>query len=350
MPADYYELLGVPRDVDDVSLKKAYRKLALQYHPDRNPDDAEAEQRFKEVSEAYEVLSDPQKRHTYDRFGHEGLRNQGFGGFGGVGVEDIFSHFGDLFGDFFGFGGGRRRGPPRGASLQYNLALTLEECLTGVERVVDIPRPHPCQTCEGSGAKPGTQPSTCSTCGGRGQVVMARGILHMSTVCPRCRGNGKMVGDPCKDCRGSGEQQQIEKVKVKIPPGVDTGTKLRLAGKGEPAPAPNGEPGDLLVVCHVEDHDRFERHGAELLGELSIDMVQAALGDTIELETLDGETTRVKVEPGTQPGAVIRLRKLGLPHLDGRRGRGDLHLQVQVTVPTRLSRKQKALLRDFQKA
>lgn len=342
---DYYELLSVDREVDDAGLKRAYRKAAMQWHPDKNPGDDDAEARFKAVSEAYEVLSDPHKRQIYDRYGHDGLKNQGFGGFGGV--EDIFSHFGDFFSDLFGgFGGGGRRPRNQGKSLRLDLGVTLEECLTGVERTVDIPRTMVCDPCEGSGAKPGTKPEPCETCGGHGQVVMARGIISMQTTCPRCRGAGQTIKEACGACDGAGRRRTESKVKVKVPPGVDTGIKLRLAGQGEGPPRPGGAPGDLLVVIHVAEHAQFDRHGPDLLGELSLDIVQATLGAEVEVSTLDGEVP-VDVEPGTQPGAVLRLRGRGLPFLDGRSGRGDLHLRVQVQVPTSVSEEQAALLRAF---
>ncbi len=340
MPADYYELLSVEKDADESTLKRAYRKAALKYHPDRNPGDTEAEARFKEVSEAYEVLSDPEKRSIYDRYGHEGLQNGGFGGFRGV--EDIFSHFGDLFGDLFGGFGRRQR--TRGRDIQYHLALSLEQCLSGGEERIEIPRDISCKTCTGSGAKPGTKPTQCGTCGGRGQVAVARGFITMSTTCPRCRGVGTMITDPCEDCEGSGTNQKVDAVNVKIPAGIDEGMRLRVTGKGEPMSG--GTPGDLYVVIHLEEHERFERHGADLLGELAIDMVQACLGDAIEFDTLDGMAP-LTVPPGTQPGTILRLDGEGLPHLDGRAGRGHLHLRVQVQIPEELSERQRELLESF---
>lgn len=347
MQQDYYDLLGVSRDADAATIKKQYRKLAMQYHPDRNPGDAAAEDKFKQVSEAYEVLSDEEKRHIYDRFGHEGLANNGFGGFGQTRVEDIFEHFGSMFGDLFGFGGGRRQS--RGAHLRYDLTLTLEECLTGVQKELEIPRRVPCETCTGSGAKPGTQPTRCGTCGGRGQVAVARGFISMTTTCPRCRGAGEIIKEPCADCGGAGRRQQVERVTVKVPAGVDGGMKLRLTGKGEAPAEGAGPPGDLYVVIQVADHPRFERHQSELLGELPIDVVQACLGDELEVETLDGPE-KVAVAPGTQPGDVIRVSGRGMPYVDGRPGRGDLHLQVKVEVPRRVTEKQADLLRAFREA
>lgn len=341
--ADFYELLGVAKDVDGRTIKKAYRKLALKYHPDRNPDDAEAEESFKAVSEAYEVLSNTEKRGIYDRFGHAGLEGRGMGG--GFGdVSDIFSHFGDVFGDLFGFGRGRQR-VRRGADLRYNLQVSLEDCLTGVERDLEIPRDVDCETCSGTGAKPGTKPVKCTTCDGQGQVLMNRGFIQMATTCRACAGHGKVIRHGCKTCKGKGKKTETSRVNVKIPAGIDEGMKLRLTGLGQPAPE-GGEPGHLYVVIHLEEHPRFQRHNADLVGELKVGMVRAALGGKIEVETLSGKRT-VDVKPGTQPGAVTRLRNEGLPYLDGRPGRGDLLLQYVIEIPTELTDKQRELLESF---
>lgn len=351
MPDDYYELLGVPRDADERALKKAYRKLAMQYHPDRNPGDAAAEERFKAISEAYAVLSDDQKRRIYDRYGKEGLNNQGgAGGFGDIG--DIFSQFGDIFGDLFGFGGGGGRGGrgrTRGADLRMAMSLTLEECLSGVEKLVEIPRKVDCGTCGGTGARPGTQPKVCRTCGGRGQVAVNRGFITMTTTCPRCRGTGQIIETPCDTCHGSGYEETVDKVTVKIPAGVDTGMKLRVSGKGERSQVPGGSPGDLYVVVQVAEHPRFERHGGELLGELGIDMVQAVLGAEVEFETLDG-TEAIQIEPGVQPGSIIRLRDRGMPSVERGRRRGDMHLRVVVRIPKALTDRQRELIEAFAEA
>lgn len=349
MPDDYYELLGVPRDADERVLKKAYRKQAMQYHPDRNPGDVAAEERFKAISEAYEVLSDPQKRQIYDRYGKQGLENQGFSGFSDIG--DIFSQFGDLFGDLFGFGGGggRRARVARGPDLRMQMQLTLGECLTGVDRLVEIPRTVDCETCEGSGAAEGSEATTCGTCRGQGQVAVNRGFITMRTTCPRCRGEGRVVDNPCRTCRGSGGRQISDEVKVRIPAGIDHGMKLRVAGKGERSPTPGGPAGDLYVVIAVADHPRFERHGTELLGEIEIDMVQACLGDEVEFETLDGVET-IRLEAGTQPGDLVHLRGRGLPSVDRGRARGDLHLRVAVRIPKTLDRRQRELLEAFREA
>ncbi|MCA9547681.1 MAG: molecular chaperone DnaJ, partial [Myxococcales bacterium] len=301
------------------------------------------EARFKEVSEAYEVLSDDEKRRIYDRFGHEGLKGRGFGGFSDV--EDVFSHFGDLFGDLFGFGG-RRGGRRRGAHLRYELSLSLEECLRGLEKELELPRDHACQTCDGSGAAPGSKPETCSVCHGAGQVRVGRGFITMATTCPRCQGRGETIAKPCSACDGRGQVREIEKVTVRIPAGVDHGMKLRLNGKGQPGPE-GGPPGDLYVIIHVADHPRFQRDGSELLAELPLEMADAALGTRIPFETLDGETHEVEVPAGTQPGTLLRLEGHGMPRLDGRPGRGDLHLHTVVRVPTDLTDSQRALLAQF---
>jgi molecular chaperone DnaJ len=345
MRADYYDVLGVARDASPEQLKKAYRKAAMQYHPDRNPGNAEAEAKFKEVSEAYEVLSDSEKRGVYDRYGHDGLKSQGFGGFGGATAEDIFSHFGDIFGDLFGFGGGRSRGPRRGADLRYDLELTLKECLTGAEKEIEVPREIRCDDCSGTGVKDGGQPKKCTTCEGMGQVAVSRGFIRMATTCPQCRGRGTLIEDPCRTCRGSGRALERETMTVKVPAGVDTGIKIRHRGKGEAAPTPDGPHGDLYVLIRVADHPVFERHGRDLVAELPVDMVDACLGATVEFETLDG-VEKVKIPDGTQHGDTFRIRHRGLPDLDSGR-RGDIHLVARIEIPKRLNRKQKKLLKDF---
>ncbi|MFN3197023.1 MAG: molecular chaperone DnaJ [Bradymonadia bacterium] len=343
MPKDYYDLLGVSRQASASELKKAYRKLAMKYHPDRNPGDTVAEEHFKEISEAYEVLSDDQKRQIYDRFGHEGLKSQGMGG-GFADVGDIFGQFGDLFGDLFGGGGGRRR-RERGADLRYSLVLGLEECLTGVERELEIPRDHICDTCHGTGAHPDHPPVTCDMCGGNGQVFVSRGFIRMSTTCPKCQGQGRIITKPCPTCHGEGTRQEVSKVKVTIPPGVDHGMRLRLTGQGQPGP--NGlPPGDLYVVIQVREHPRFERRDAELISVLKVDMVTATLGGTLPFEGLD-ESLEIEVPAGTQPGTLLRVAGQGMPTVERKHTRGDLHLQVQVAIPTQLTKKQRELLKEF---
>lgn len=344
MPQDYYDLLGVSRDSSASELKKAYRKQAMKYHPDRNPGDTVAEERFKEISEAYEVLSNDQKRHIYDRYGHEGLKSQGMGG-GFSDVGDIFSHFGDLFEGIFGGGGGRRQ-RNRGDDLRYPLPMTLEECLSGIERELEIPRDSSCGTCGGTGAHPDHPPTTCDMCGGAGQVYVSRGFIRMSTTCPKCQGAGQTITKPCGACHGQGSTREVGKVKVTIPPGVDHGMRLRLSGQGQPGP--NGlPPGDLFVVIQIRDHPRFERRDTELVSILEVDMVTAAIGGSVPFEALD-EKLSVKVAPGTQPGTMLRIPGQGMPSVERRSTRGDLHLQVNVSIPTALSDEQVELLKAFQ--
>lgn len=343
MPADYYQTLEVAKDADDRDLKKAYRSLALKYHPDRNPGDAAAEDKFKEVSEAYEVLADPQKRQIYDRFGHEGLKSRGAGGSHSSSVEDIFSHFGDIFGDIFGRGGGGRGRPRRGADLLTEVEILLVDCLTPTQRVVEIPREIGCAACAGSGAKAGTKPIVCATCGGIGQVQIQSGLFSMVTPCTRCGGQGKLIKDPCGTCRGVGRTRTTSSVKVTIPPGIEAGMRLRVTGQGEDGPG-GAPPGDLYVVVQVRDHDRFERHGADLLAELPIDLVDACLGGKTTFESLDGPVP-VEIAAGTQSHSLLRVRGRGMPRLEqGGKGRGDLHLRVTVTIPRKLSDEQTRLL------
>ena len=339
---DFYTRLGVARDADAAALKAAYRRLAMQYHPDRNPGDAGAESTFKDISEAYGVLSDPQKRQMYDRFGSAGL--SGGAGFGNV--DDIFSHFSDIFGDILGFGRARAKArKPRGNHVRADISITLEECLTGVARALDIPRHSVCEPCGGDGAKPGTEPAECPTCQGRGQVSIGRGIIAMKTTCPRCRGKGKVIPEPCGTCKGSGQNTVNERLTVKVPAGIDHGRKLKVPGKGEPGPA-GAQPGDLYLVVHLAEHARFERHQADLLGEVSVGMAGAALGAQVKIDGLDGPI-EVEIAPGTQPGDLVRLGGRGLPHIDGTPGRGDLHLRVDVQVPRRLNSGQIEALNAF---
>lgn len=347
MAKDFYERLGVERDADASTVKKAYRKLAMQCHPDRNPGDKEAEEQFKSISEAYEVLSNDEKRQIYDRYGEEGLKNQGHSGFSGSTVEDIFGHFGDIFGDLFGFsgGGGGRRRARRGADLRTDVELTLEECLSGLEKELEVEHRVDCDHCEGSGAEPGTTPGRCPTCHGRGQVAVGHGFITMSTTCPKCSGRGEYIASPCKRCRGAGKQIEQKTVTVKIPAGVDQGVKLRLTGQGESSDQGAG-PGDLYVVLHVKEHDVFERHEADLVAELDVNMITACLGGEVSFKHLDGTEEKIKIKAGTQPNTVLRQRGQGMPYINGRRGKGDLHLAVKVKIPTKLNRKQKRLLRQ----
>jgi molecular chaperone DnaJ len=340
---DYYEILEVPRGASDEDVKRAYRKLAMKYHPDRNPGDMEAEERFKEASEAYEVLRDPEKRHIYDRFGHEGLRGAGFSGFRGF--EDIFSSFGDIFEDFFGFSPrewGRRSRARTGADLRYSLTLTLAEAAQGKEMQIPVDRHETCSGCQGSGSRPGTGPTVCPTCNGRGQIIRTQGFFSISTTCGQCYGQGQVITDPCDTCRGTGRVKVKKKLDVKIPPGVDTGSRLRLRSEGEPGEN-GGPPGDLYVDILVEPHEFFERQGDDIFCQVPVSFSQAALGARVEVPTLDGEET-LEIPKGTQSGTLFRIRGAGMPRLMGH-GRGDLVIQAMVKTPTKLSKQQKELLR-----
>jgi molecular chaperone DnaJ len=336
---DYYEVLGVERNADADGLKKAFRKAAMQHHPDRNPGDKHAEELFKEASEAYEVLSDPDKRARYDRFGHQGV--EGFqGGFNTVNINDIF---GEIFGDIFGGGRRGRAARNRGADLRYNLELTFEEAAFGTDVEVKIPRPKRCDECEGTGSK-SKQMRTCPTCGGAGEVRFTQGFFAVARPCNQCGGSGHVVSDPCKACKGNGTVDATSQLQVKIPPGVDSGTRVRLAGEGEPGE--NGGPsGDLYVVVHVKEHPLFHREEYEVFCEVPISFVQAALGAQLEVPTLDG-MVKMKVPEGTQTGKIFRLKGKGIPHLHGA-GRGDQHVRVVVETPQSLSSKQRELLNQF---
>jgi molecular chaperone DnaJ len=329
---DYYEVLGVSKDASPSDLKSAYRKLALKLHPDKNPGDSQAEEKFKEAAEAYSVLSDAEKRQRYDAYGHAGL--SGAGGFD----PTIFADFGDILGDFFGFGR-RSRGPRRGSDLRYDLEVSFEEAAFGVEHELKIPRTESCTECGGSGAAPGTKPSTCPSCSGAGQVTFQQGFFSVARTCGRCRGTGKIVESACRRCRGEGTLPVERKIQIKIPPGVDNGSQLRIAGEGE-AGAQGGPAGDLYVVLRVREHAFFKREGTNLFCEVPVNVAQAALGATVEVPTLDGNRTRVQVPEGTQSGTLLRVRGQGVPHL-GSRGRGDLHVIVRVVVPSRLSGEQR---------
>jgi len=344
---DYYEILGVPRTASADEIKKAYRQLALQYHPDRNPGDKECEEKFKEASEAYEVLRDPEKRSLYDQFGHDGLRNSGFSGF--AGFDDIFSSFSDIFEDFFGFAGfgGRRRSrtaPRRGADLRFDLTISLRDAAFGVEKNIEVDKTVLCSTCNGTGAAPGSTPETCSTCRGAGKVVQQQGFFSITTTCPRCRGAGTIIKTPCKQCKGSGRTLQTKSLKVKIPAGVETGMKLRLSQEGEPGER-NGPPGDLYVFIHVEDDSFFQRHNNDIVCQVPISFSQAALGAEITVPTLYGDE-KLKVPRGIQSGDILTIRGAGIPYLNGK-GKGDQLVQIIVKTPTRLSRQQEELFRQL---
>jgi len=352
---DYYEVLGVSRDATEDEIKKAFRKLARKYHPDVNKDDKDAAEKFKEINEAYEVLKDPEKRARYDQFGHAGVGQGGFdagnfGGFGNFGDfgSDIFEDIFDIFGG--GFGRSRRKGPIRGADLRYDLEITLEEAAFGVEKEIEIFRMESCKRCNGTGAKPGTSPKTCPTCGGTGQVRKVQNLGPMQftnvTTCGNCGGRGHIVEEPCPKCHGRGQSKVGRKLKIKIPAGVDTGSQLRMSGEGEPGEL-GGPPGDLYVIIRVKPHKLFVRQGDDLIYEAPISFVQAALGDEIEIPTLE-EKVKLRIPEGTQPGTRFRLRAKGIPHIKGY-GRGDILVRVEVVIPKSLNEKQRELLVKFAK-
>jgi molecular chaperone DnaJ len=347
---DYYEVLGVSRGANETEIKSAYRKLAIRYHPDKNPGDDAAEEKFKEAAEAYSVLSDAEQRARYDRFGHAGVSSSasaqgswGAQGFGGI--EDIL---GDLFGfgDVFGgrSGGGRRGAAQRGADLRYDLEMTLEEAAEGMTAQLRVPRLEACETCKGSGAAAGTQPETCSGCNGTGQVRYQQGFFSVARTCGQCRGTGRVIRTPCEQCKGAGRVEREKQIEVKIPAGVETGSRLRLAGEGE-AGAQGGPAGDLYVVIHVKEHELFERQGNNLYASVPITFAQAALGSETTVKTLDSQQ-ELKVPAGTQTGTIFRLKGHGMPVLGGR-GRGDLFVSVTVVTPTTLTREQRKLLEQL---
>ncbi|HRY37364.1 MAG TPA: molecular chaperone DnaJ [Smithellaceae bacterium] len=346
---DYYQILGVGKTASDEELKKSYRKIAMQCHPDRNPGDKEAEEKFKEAAEAYEVLSDRQKREIYDQYGHAGLSNTGFQGFSGF--DDVFSNFGDIFEDVFGFGRTRGRGRTRqaartGADLRYDLKISFLDAAFGLTTTIDLEKLNTCHGCQGTGAAPGTSSSNCPTCHGRGQVIQSSGFFTISSTCPHCHGQGKFITKPCPTCRGTGKEQQRKTVELKIPAGVETGSRLRLRGEGE-AGEQGGPCGDLYVFLQVEDHDFFIRSEDDIICRIPISFVQASLGGTVIVPTLE-ESEKIKIPRGTQTGRTFRLKGKGIPHLQGY-GRGDQIIEVFVQIPTALTRKQEELLREFEK-
>lgn len=345
---DYYQVLSVARNASEEEIKKAYRRLAMKYHPDRNPGDAEAENKFKEAKEAYEVLSDPRKRAAYDQFGHAGL-DAARGGGPGFNPADAF---GDIFGDVFGdiFGGGRRgsrAGPYRGADLRYELTLDLEQAVFGTTAEIEFPTVVDCATCGGSGAEPGSQPKSCGTCGGAGQVRVSQGFFTVQQTCPRCKGRGSIITRPCKSCGGQGRTREMRRLSVKVPAGVDSGDRIRLPGEGE-AGRQGGPRGDLYVEIAVREHPIFEREGSHLSCEVPIGFATAALGGSVEVPTLDGHVT-LKIPPETQSGRVFRLREKGVKPVRGG-PTGDLFCRVVVETPVNLTEEQKELLRRFQES
>lgn len=349
---DYYDVLGLEKGASDAEIKKSYRKLAMKYHPDRNPGDQEAEGKFKEAAEAYEVLSDSQKRQRYDQYGHAGVEGMGHAGQGFSSMEDIFSAFGDIFGggggsifdNFFGGGGGgRRRGPPQGANLKLSLSLSFKDAAFGCQKTIDLRRNERCETCGGSGAKKGTQPQTCVMCGGQGTVRQGQGFFVVQTTCPRCGGQGKVISDPCTSCNGEGMKPEKVTIKVKIPEGIADGDQLRVSGEGEPS-LEGGPRGDLYVVLRVQPDEFFQRDGYNVVCQVPVCYSQATLGAEIQVPTLQGRVN-LKVPAGTQPGEILRLRGQGIP--TGRGGRGDQLGLVQLSVPKKLSAEHEKLLREL---
>ena len=344
---DYYEVLGVNRDASEEDIKKAYRKLAMKFHPDRNPDSKESEDKFKEAKEAYEMLSEPEKRRAYDAYGHAGVNPQ-MGGMGGAGGGEGFGGFAEAFGDIFGdiFGGARGRSNVyRGADLRYNLEVTLEQAARGTETKIRIPTLENCDTCHGTGSRPGTQPKTCSTCGGQGNVRLSQGFFSVQQTCPTCHGSGKMVSDPCTACKGAGRVKHHKTLSVKIPAGIDEGDRIRLGGEGE-AGVNGGPPGDLYVVIHLKEHGVFQRDGDDLHCEMPVSFTTAALGGEIEIPTLDGQA-KVKIAAETQTGQVLRLRGKGIKGVRSS-SPGDLLCEIVVETPVRLTDRQRELLRELE--
>ena len=344
---DYYEILNVSRTASDEEIKKSYRSLAMQHHPDKNPGNKKAEERFKEAAEAYEVLSDKQKREIYDNYGHEGLNSTGFRGFSGF--DDIFSHFSSIFEDVFGYGnvrGQSRSSAMAGADLRYDLQVSFLNAAFGLTTEIEIEKLAPCHKCHSTGAAPGSSPETCRTCKGRGQVIQSSGFFTISSICPHCNGRGKVISKPCDLCSGRGKEQISKTVQLKIPAGVETGSRLRLRGEGE-AGHMGGPDGDLYVFIHVEEHEFFQRSGNDIICRVPISFVNAALGGTIEVPTLQGKE-KLKIPRGTQNGKAFKLKGKGIPHIRGF-GSGDQIIEVFVQIPTALNKRQEELLAEFER-
>ena len=352
MSRDYYEVLGVERSASPDQIKKAYRKLAMKYHPDKNPGDKAAEEKFKEAAEAYGIIGDSEKKAKYDQFGHAAFQNGG--GFGGgqgfENVEDIFSSFGDIFSDFFGMGGmgggrsRRRTGPRRGADLRYMLEVELEEVITGTDKKLEFDTEESCNHCGGTGSEPGSQPVTCPTCAGQGQVINSQGFFQVATTCPTCGGAGQVIKNPCKECRGQGRKSVTKKITVTIPKGVDNGTRLRVAGEGEGG-LRNGPPGDLYVEIRVRNHKLYDRQGKDLINKLKVSYTQMLLGTEVEVNTFDGKKL-LTISEGSQPGRILRLNGLGVPDIRGG-ARGDICLRLEVEFPKKLKKQEEKLLREL---
>ena len=349
--ADFYETLGVSKGASDKDLKSAFRRLAMKYHPDKNPDDTDAERRFKEINEAYETLKDPQKRAAYDQFGHAAFEQGGPGGFGsgfGGGAGGFSDIFEDIFGEMMGGGRSRRNsgGRERGADLRYNMEITLEEAFAGKTAQIRVPTSVQCEECSGSGAKPGSQPVTCATCHGSGRVRASQGFFSVERTCPTCHGRGETISDPCPKCSGQGRVTEERSLSVNIPAGIEDGTRIRLAGEGE-AGLRSGPSGDLYIFLSVKPHEFFQRDGADLYCIVPISMTTAALGGQFDVVTLDGAKTRVKVPEGTQAGRQFRLKSKGMPVLRSSQT-GDLYIQISIETPQRLTKKQRELLEEFE--
>ncbi len=356
---DYYEVLGVAKGASKEDIKKGYRKMAIKYHPDKNRGDTAAEEKFKEATEAYEVLSDDQKRQMYDQFGKAGVGQGMGGGPGGFGqraytdFSDIFGDLGDVFSEFFGgnfggggFGGGRRGGARRGSDLRYNLELSLEDAALGKEVKLEIPKQDTCEVCDGTGAKKGSSPVTCETCGGIGQVRRTQGFFSVTTTCPSCQGRGQIIKDPCEACNGSGVTEKRRTLHIKIPAGVESGSRLKVASEGEAGP--NGGPhGDLYVVTHIKGHEVFERQGNDLVVQANLPVTTGLLGGEIEVPTIDGKKVRMKIPAGTESGQIFRLKGKGMPYMGGY-GKGDQHVLINLKIPKNLSKKAKQLIADLQ--
>jgi molecular chaperone DnaJ len=348
---DYYEVLGVERGAEIEEIKKSYRRLAVKYHPDKNPGDKAAEEKFKELGEAYEALSDPQRRASYDQYGHAAFdpRMRGGGRSGGFHdpadiFREVFGGGGSIFEDLFGGGRQDPTQPQRGADLRYDMEISFEEAANGCEKTITVSKQDRCEVCHGSGAESGSKSKTCPTCGGRGQVISSRGIFSIAQTCPRCEGAGRVIEKPCKSCQGSGRKERTSEIKLRIPAGVDTGSRLRSSGNGE-AGVRGGPAGDLYVVLHVKPHEIFQRDGDDLICEVPVSFVQATLGAEIEVPTLGGKA-HIKIPAGTQPGTTFRLKGKGIKNIQGF-GSGDLHVRINVEVPTHLNHAQKAKLQEF---